>query len=144
PWVYRSDLANADASPSASLVHVTDSRGKFIASALSSSSSQIALRVISWDVVEDAELPQLIGQRIAQASRHRERFVSDTEAYRLAFSEADQLPGLIIDRYKNVFSLQALTQAMDREDLRATVLQALRSEFGNDISVFERVDARIR
>src|SRR5437588_2361651 len=94
--------------------------------------------------IEDAELPQLIGQRIAQASRYRERFVSDTEAYRLAFSEADQLPGLIIDRYKNVFSLQALTQAMDREDLRATVLQALRSEFGNDSSVFERVDARIR
>jgi 23S rRNA (cytosine1962-C5)-methyltransferase len=144
PWVYRSDLSGTTELPAASLVQVTDEHGKFLASALASSSSQIALRVISRDVLQDADVPQLIAQRIAQSAAYRQKLVHDSEAYRVVFSEADELPGLIIDRYKNVFCLQALTQAMDREDLRATVLQALHSGFGEEISVFERVDARIR
>jgi 23S rRNA (cytosine1962-C5)-methyltransferase len=54
------------------------------------------------------------------------------------------LPGLIVDRYADVFSLQALTQAMDREDLRDAAVAALRSVYGDGISIFERIDPRIR
>ena len=44
-WVYRSDLAKQLEPPRAALVLVTDERGKPLGSALSSSSSQIALRM---------------------------------------------------------------------------------------------------
>ena len=142
-WVYRSDLVRAEP-PAASLVFVTDEEGRFQGSALSSSSSQIALRVISRERITDASLPQLVQERISTAVEYRRKYVEGTNAFRVVFSEADSLPGLIVDKYADIFSLQAATQAMDREDLRSATVSALRKEFGDEISVFERVDARIR
>ena len=66
----------------------------------------------------------------------------DTDSYRVIFSEADLLPGLILDKYNDVLSLQALTQAFDRDDLRQVVLEALAEHFP-DASVIERVDPHI-
>ena len=67
----------------------------------------------------------------------------DTDSYRVIFSEADLLPGLIVDKYNDVLAMQALTQAFDREDLRQVVLDSLAEHFP-DASVLERVDAHIR
>ena len=146
PWVYRSDLSskNQGVSPAAALVHITDDRGRFLSSALSSSSSQIALRVLSGAKLADADLPGLISQRISSAALYRRRFVHDSDAFRLVFSEADALPGLIVDKYKDVLTVQFLSQAMDRDDLRAAVVSALLDEFGQHVSIAERADPRIR
>ncbi len=72
-WVYRSDIVSADAAAPGSLVNVTDPRGKLLGTALYSSSSQIAIRMISADPV--ADLPALLRQRIADAIAYRERVV---------------------------------------------------------------------
>ena len=52
-WVYRSDILSADGIAPGSLVNVTDQRGKPLGTALYSSSSQIAIRLISHDPVPD-------------------------------------------------------------------------------------------
>lgn len=141
--MYRSECA-ADLLPGG-LAHLTDPRGQFIASALSSSSSEIALRVISREPLTGfAAVADLVNQRVRAAVEYRRLVVRDSDAYRVVFSEADQLPGLIIDRYAQVFTIQALTQAMDRPELRDAVVDSLLAEFGTDISIYERVDARIR
>ena len=140
-WVYRSDIVSADGVPPGSLVSVVDHRGQRLGSALYSSSSQIAVRLISHDPV--ADLPALIRQRIADAIAYREPIVHGTNAYRLIFSEADFLPGLIVDRYNDVLSMQILTQAMDAEIVRATVISELTERLG-PVSIVERVDARVR
>jgi 23S rRNA (cytosine1962-C5)-methyltransferase len=139
-WVYRSDMVPAPGVPAGALVKVTDARGKFLGTALYSSSSQIALRMISRDSVSD--LPALVAERIRAAISYRKRIV-DTNAYRVVFSEADFLPGLIIDRYDDVLSVQILTQAMDAEPVRAALVQTLVEEF-KPAGIVERVDARIR
>jgi 23S rRNA (cytosine1962-C5)-methyltransferase len=139
-WVYRSDMVPAPGVPAGALVKVTDARGKFLGTALYSSSSQIALRMISRDSVSD--LPALVAERIRAAISYRKRIV-DTNAYRVVFSEADFLPGLIIDRYDDVLSVQILTQAMDAEPVRAGLVQTLVEEF-KPAGIVERVDARIR
>jgi 23S rRNA (cytosine1962-C5)-methyltransferase len=90
-WVYRSDILAADGIPAGSLVTVTDQRGKPFGTALYSSSSQIAIRMISHEPVSD--FPALLRSRIADAIAYREKLVHDTDAYRLIFSEADFLPG---------------------------------------------------
>lgn len=144
PWVYRSDLIPKDAATArAALVTVADERGRPLASALSSSSSQIALRVIGGPAFRQ-ELPAWITERIAQAVAFRKRWVQESDGYRVVFSEADGLPGLIIDRYGDVFTLQVTTQAMDRDDLRQAAVAALRAQFGAKIHVVERGEARIR
>jgi len=142
-WVYRSDLMlPAEASPGA-LVQVRDERGKRLGSALYSSSSQIAIRLLSSEEITEEALPDLLRARIASAIDFRRRTARDTDSYRVIFSEADLLPGLIVDKYNDVLAMQALTQAFDRDDLRRVVLGSL-SEHFPDASVLERVDAHIR
>jgi 23S rRNA (cytosine1962-C5)-methyltransferase len=140
-WVYRSDIPSAAGTPAGATVAVTDARGKFLGTALYSSSSQIALRMISRDPVGD--LPALVSERIRAAVRYRERVVADSNAYRVVFSEADFLPGLIVDRYDYVLSVQILTQAMDAEAVREAVIGTLLEEL-KPAGIVERVDARIR
>jgi 23S rRNA (cytosine1962-C5)-methyltransferase len=140
-WVYRSDVVSAkDVAPGA-VVPVHDHRGKFLGTALYSSSSQIAVRMISHEPV--ADFPALLRERIREAVAYRERVVSGTDAYRLVFSEGDFLPGLIVDRYHDVLSLQILTQAMDAEPVRAAILQQLQESL-KPSAIAERVDARVR
>src|SRR5579864_861622 len=115
-WVYRSDVLDSNGISPGSLIAVTDQRGKPLGTALYSSSSQIAVRMISHEAVSD--LPSLLRLRIADAIAYRENLVRDTEAYRLVFSEADFLPGLIVDRYNDILSLQILTQAIDANPVR--------------------------
>jgi len=141
PWVYRSDVAEANEVPPGQLVRVLDQRGKFLGTALYSSSSQIAIRMISHGSV--ADLPALVAERIRAAIAYRKEVVSNTDAYRIVFSEGDFLPGLIVDRYNDVLCLQILTQAMDSAPVRAAVLQTLREEL-QPAGIVERVDARIR
>jgi 23S rRNA (cytosine1962-C5)-methyltransferase len=140
-WVYRSDVLTTDAIPPGSLVTVTDQRGKALGTALYSSTSQIAIRLISPDPV--ADFPALLRQRIANAIAYRESLVRNTDAYRLIFSEADFLPGLIVDRYNDVLSLQILTQGMDANPVRETVMSAL-GEHLHPASMVERTDPRVR
>jgi 23S rRNA (cytosine1962-C5)-methyltransferase len=140
-WVYRSDLVSADGVPPGALVNVADERGKFLGSALYSSSSQIAIRMISPAAVGD--LAGLLRERIQAAIAYRERVVRDTDAYRVIFSEADFLPGLIADRYNDILSLQVLTQAMDAETVRQTVVSELKDRL-KPTAIAERVDPRIR
>ena len=140
-WVYRSDIASADGVAPGAAAGITDERGKFLGTALYSSSSQIAIRMISPHPVND--LPGLVRERIRSAVRYRERVVRDTDAYRVIFSEADFLPGLIVDRYNDLLSIQTLTQAMDAEPVRSVIVAEL-SERLKPASIAERVDPRIR
>src|SRR5207237_6676142 len=147
-WVYRSDIPAPETLPPGGLVTVQSERGRPLGSALSSNASQIALRVISQSVLSDeGELQTLLRSRVREAIAYRRRLVpADTEAYRVIFSEADGLPGLIVDRYRQILSLQALTQAMDRADIKQAVIAELFEQFTlEDVSsVVERVEPRIR
>jgi 23S rRNA (cytosine1962-C5)-methyltransferase len=140
-WVYRSDIVSAEGVAPGSLVTVADHRGQILGSALYSSSSQIAVRSISREPVVD--FPALLRQRVAEAIAYREQIVRDTNAYRVIFSEADFLPGLIVDRYNDILSMQILTQAMDAEIVRETLLSEL-AERIHSVSIVERVDPRVR
>ncbi|MGE5053390.1 MAG: class I SAM-dependent rRNA methyltransferase [Acidobacteriota bacterium] len=140
-WVYRSDVLTAHAIPPGSLVTVTDQRGKMLGTALYSSTSQIAIRLISPDPV--ADFPALLRERIANAVAYRKSLVRNTDAYRVTFSEADFLPGLIVDRYNDVLSLQVLTQGTDLSPVRETVISTL-AEHLHPASMVERTDPRVR
>jgi 23S rRNA (cytosine1962-C5)-methyltransferase len=140
-WVYRSDIVSADDVPPGGLTYVSDHRGKFLGAALYSSSSQIAIRMVSSDRI--ADVPALLRRRIADAILYRESLIRDTEAYRVVFSEADFLPGLIVDRYGDIVSLQILTQGMDADPVRQAIIAEL-TERLHPASIIERVDPRVR
>ena len=140
-WVYRSDVLAADEVAAGALVKVVDERGAFLGTAFYSSTSQIAIRIISKEAVED--LARLLCERIRASLAYRERVVTDSNAYRLIFSEADFLPGLIVDRYNDLLSFQVLTQAMDAEHVRATFVSELKDTL-SPAAIVERVEPKIR
>ena len=129
-----------------SVVTVQEDRGRArpphtLGTAFYSSASQIVLRMISRGPVKDIQ--QLLRERIGAAVAYRERFVHDTNAYRVIFSEGDFLPGLIVDRYNDILSLQVLTQAMDSPEMRGTVIEGLKLAL-EPREIVERADARVR
>ena len=140
-WVYRSDIVAANGVAPGALVGVVDEREKPLGTALYSSASQIAIRMVSRDAVND--LNRLLRERLQAAIAYRERVVRDTDAYRIVFSEADFLPGLIVDRYNDLLSLQVLTQAMDREAVRQVIVSDLIERLKPQ-AIAERVDPRVR
>jgi 23S rRNA (cytosine1962-C5)-methyltransferase len=140
-WVYRSDIVSADGVPPGALVTVADHRGQTLGTAIYSSSSQIAIRLISREPV--ADFGALLRQRVADAIAYRESIVENTNACRVIFSEADFLPGLIVDRYNDILSMQILTQAMDAEVVRRSLTSELTERLHPE-SIVERVDPRVR
>ncbi len=158
-WVYRSELTEAEATTTAiapgSLATVHDSAGRPLGTALYSSSSQIALRLVSR--TPNLTREQYLGDvrhRVAQALAAR-RIVApisaapgrETDAQRLLFSEADNLPGIIADRYADLVILQLLTQGTAQDDVRSALVEALREQLAPNhqpLTLWERPDPRVR
>ena len=138
-WIYRSDLAQHEDAQAGEVVRVIDSRGRRLGSALYSSRSQIALRMISFD---DAEINRdfWIG-RLISAEQLRETVVRDATAYRLVYGESDLLPSLIVDRYNDCLVIQTLSQGMDT--LKQMWIELL-VERHKPRAIIERNEARVR
>ncbi len=139
PWIYRSDLVRPASIEGGALVKVVDPRGWFQAHAFYSSTSQIALRLLTR---ADEECDRAFFQRrLALAKAQRDRAFPGVDVWRAVHGEADLLPGLIVDRYGDYLSVQLLTQATDaRRALFTSILQELFQPRG----IVERSDAKVR
>jgi 23S rRNA (cytosine1962-C5)-methyltransferase len=143
-WIYASDVTDEGGAEPGALVNVVGPRGKPLGSAIFSSSSQIRLRFVSREPLRsEEELMVLVRRRLAEAVAYRGRVVSSSNAYRLVFSEADRLPGLIVDRYNDVYTLQILTQAWEKPARKQAIIDKIR-ELTQAENIVERVDERIR
>ena len=137
-WVYRSDIGGGSAEPGA-VVRVASPNGRFLARAFYSDRSQITLRVLTrHDVAVDRAFWR---SRIEQALAFRERMDIDANAFRLVHGEGDLIPSLIIDRYGEFISLQALSQGTDR---LLPVIVELLVELVSPKGIIARNDPRVR
>ena len=136
-WIYRSDVIAVDVN-GGSIVSVLDESGNFVGQAFYSDKSEIALRFLALtkETIDDGWWHDKIRQ-----CRERRNLPSDTNAYRVVYSEGDLLPSLIVDRYADVIVLQTLSQGTDR--IKSTLLDILIDQF-QPRAVIERNDARVR
>ncbi|WP_269540301.1 class I SAM-dependent rRNA methyltransferase [Cerasicoccus fimbriatus] len=118
PWAYASDVKGLlpDAA-NGKAVELKDSRGKSLGMGLYNGHSQIVWRRYSRDAVklDAAYLESAIGAAIERRS--------DDAFRRVVWSEADGLPGLVVDQFADVLVVQLLTLGMD--DRRAEIEAAL-------------------
>ncbi len=112
PWVFSSDVTDRGQADPGSSVHVVDPQGRSLGTAHYSTESLITLRMLSSRTEPIDE--RFLETRLRQAIGYRQRVVRRSNAYRLFFSEADGLPGLIVDHYAGHLSVQILTQGMDK------------------------------
>ena len=148
-WVYASDIESietlgADANNPPALLPVADSRGLLLGTALYSPTSQIALRMVSREAIDEAAWLNLLTTRLRQSILRRKYLLSDqNDACRLCFSEADELPGLIADKYANLVILQLLAKGLDSAAVRETCVRVIREELA-PAAILERPDPRMR
>jgi 23S rRNA (cytosine1962-C5)-methyltransferase len=139
PWIFSSDLLDRGQAAGGEAVVVVDPNGAALGTAHYSDSSQISLRLLS-ERVETIDRAFFL-RRIAIAEAHRKRVVADSEAYRMIHGEGDQLPGLVIDRYGDYFTLQTLDQGMDRA--KPEIVSCIKELFAPK-GLAERNDAAVR
>ncbi len=139
PWIFSSDVLDRGEAVGGEAVLVVDPAGSALGTAHFSSASQISLRMLS-DRQETIDRAFFL-RRIAQAEAYRKRVVAESEAYRLVHGEGDQLPGLVIDRYGDCFTIQTLDQGMDRE--KAEIVSCLEELFAPR-GIVERNDVAVR
>jgi 23S rRNA (cytosine1962-C5)-methyltransferase len=148
-WVYASDIESVElpadsADDSPALLPVADSRGLLLGTALYSPTSQIALRMVSREAVDQAGWLSLLAERLRAAVARRKTLLNaETNACRLCFSEADELPGLVADKYGDLIILQLLTKGLHSAGVRETCVRVLREELA-PAAILERPDPRIR
>ena len=124
-WVYATEIRKTFGDPQpGDVVTLKDFRDRPLGSAIYNPQSQIVARRFSRRR-QDLDL-DFFTRRIRQAIEYRERKEIDPRLCRLVWSESDGIPGLIIDRYGDHFSVQTLTLAMDlRKELIRDALVAL-------------------
>lgn len=142
PWVFSGAVGRVEgAAAPGDVVRVTDARGDFIAWGHYSPASRIRVRLLErreQTVVDEAwwarRIDAAVGRRRAQLGEPR-------GACRLVFSEADLLPGLVVDRYGDHIVLQVHTPGAER--LRETTLERLGALLA-PAAVLDRSDAEQR
>ncbi|MBI3820729.1 MAG: class I SAM-dependent rRNA methyltransferase [Planctomycetes bacterium] len=124
PWVFRDDLYSIEAA-SGDCAAVFDPRGREVGRAIISGKSKIALRAVTrhpgpWD--DRAYFEEKLSRAIARRVRR-----APDEAERVVCAEADELPGLIIDRYADVFCVQHAIPYWERR--RQLIIDVLRARY---------------
>lgn len=139
PWIFVSDVLDRGAAQPGEAVTVLDPASRSIGTAHYSSTSQICLRMLSDRVVPVDRA--FLAERLAEAAAWRKRVVTGATACRLVHGEGDRLPGLVIDRYGDYFTIQTLSQGMD--SLKHDIAAVLVEQFGA-AGVIARNDVAVR
>lgn len=148
PWVYDAEITALDGAPeNGALVDVVSKKGRYLGTGLYSEKSKIRLRLISRnanDTFDDA----FWERKLRWAWEYRKAVLQpeDLSCCRLVFGEADGFPGLTVDRFGPILSVQVLSVGMElrKKQLFPILVEILRRD-GQDISgVYERNDAALR
>ena len=123
-WIFSNEI-NVKKTPikefaAGAIVEILDSRRNFLGTGYVNPSTLISARLFTRDRI--TSMSGYIKKKITEALTMREQFVGG-EHYRLVFGESDGLPGLVIDRYAQVFVVQINTAGM--ENLKQLVIDAL-------------------
>lgn len=124
PWVFSNEIASLDGGvePGAA-VEIVAADGQRLGVGYYNPHSLIAARILTRHA-ESIDTPEFFLASLQKALEYRRQVSGSLDTLRLVHGEADGLPGLVVDRYNDVLSLQFLTAGMEKR--REAVVQALR------------------
>ena len=142
PWVFSGAIDHIKGKPeNGDIIMVNDSNNAFLAYGFFNNQSRVAVRLLDWNL--ETEINETWWRtKIKNAVKLRtDLHNNQTNTYRLIFSEADYLPGLIVDRYADFLSVQILSSGVERiKHILLDELQILLKPKG----IFDRSDASAR
>ena len=130
PWVFSNEVEGLEGTPAdGGLVDVTDSRGAFLGRGYYNRKSLICARLLTRG--RDAIDVDFFMKRLERAVAYRRAVAPGAEAVRVVHGEADQLPGLVVDRYRDWLAVQVLTLGMEvRADMLREALERVLTPAG--------------
>ena len=146
PWVYGNEVESVHGHyQPGDIVDVVDHRGRFLGRGYINPASQILVRLLTRteETVDEA----FIRRRVREAWAYRQTVLQGSGALepdgacRVIYSEADGLPGLVVDRFADHLVVQSLTLGIDR--WQAAVVDELDQLLAPAV-IYERNDASIR
>ena len=140
PWVYANEVAKIDGKPQiGEIVHIENHKGKFVGKGYYNPNSLICTRILSRNPQQKIDF-QFFRNQIEQAKQYREH-LGFKDTYRLVFGEADFLPALVIDKFKDYFVVQSMAYGIDQ--YKTQICQALAELFAPK-GIYERNDVPVR
>ena len=147
PWIYDTEvLSLEDGWENGGLVDAVDEKGKYLGTGLLSQRSKIRIRLISKNANDKFD-EAFFQRRIRYAWDYRKTVMGeDIGCCRLIFGEADQFPGLTVDRFNDILVTQTLSVGMEKLKPRIfPLLFRTLTEDGQQIrGIYERNDVTIR
>ena len=135
PWIFKGDVADVGGVDPGDAVTVVDAAGRFVGRGFFNPKPALCCRVVTrHDEAIDAPF---LARRIRHAIARRAVGDVTPALGRLVWTEADGLPGLVVDRYDDVLAIQCLTLGMARR--RADIVGAVRAAVG-DMPAFSADD----
>lgn len=146
-WMYRNNLESMDEDiENGALVDIETRQGRYLGTGFLSKNSHITVRILSKDL-NDTFDRKFFKQRIQFAYQFRKTLEADNIINcRLIFGEADQLPGLTVDRYNDILVTQISSYGLEMiKDMIYKLLLEVLSEDGQDVKgIYERNDIKVR
>ncbi|MDO4982220.1 MAG: class I SAM-dependent rRNA methyltransferase [Eubacteriales bacterium] len=147
PWIYEAEVLSGDGEvENGSLVDAVSEKGKYLGTGFFSRESKIRIRLVSRSA-NDRFDEAFWKRRIKYAWDYRKTVMrGDTDCCRIIFGEADGFPGLTVDRFSTLLSVQTLSAGTERikDMLFPLILEVLREDGQHIDGIFERNDASIR
>ena len=140
PWIFSNELESIEKCEPGEIVEVYDFRHNFIGRGYYNPHTLIAVRLLTRNQEEEIN-PDFFKNKIATAYNYRQQIYPQDTSYRLVYSEADGLPGLIIDKYESCLVLQILTAGIQK--WQDTICQIL-VELLNPDCIYARNDSSFR
>jgi len=139
-WVYRNEISEIRGNPQdGDIVDAVNQSGKFIARGYYNGQALISFRALARKPLEISE--NFWRNRLEQACARRKLRYPDLAACRLVHSEADFLPGLIVDKYADALVIQTNTLGMES---RKQIFVRLLSEMLKPSAILEHNDSSSR
>ena len=147
PWIYDAEVLSVEGEyENGSLVDAVSEKGKYIGTGFISTESKIRIRLVSKNANDKFDR-EFWKRRVKYAWDYRKTVMGeDTGCCRLIFGEADQFPGLTVDKFGDILVTQCLSIGMEKiKNIVFPLLYEVLSEDGETIrGIYERNDVAIR
>ena len=149
PWVYADEITDAPETQleNGALVDVLSQKGRYLGTGFLSLASKIRVRLLSRNA-NDTFDEAFWQRRFEYAWAYRKTVLrpEDLTCCRVIFGEADQMPGLTVDRFGTVLVAQILSVGMEvrKEQLLPLLARVLRADGQQIDGIYQRNDAALR
>ena len=149
PWVYFDEITSQpDTLPQpGDLVDVLSQKGRWLGTGFYSPQSKIRIRVLSRNANDKFD-KAFWERRLEYAWAYRKQVMGpvDCQCCRVIFGEADQFPGLTVDRFGSILVTQTLSVGMEvlKPLLFPLLVEVLRRDGQTITGLYERNDVALR